>query len=227
MAENPAPAGPTAAEDLAAISAPEETDRYLGRMVSLRIARVSRAEAVALSLQAAGRDRDFLKHVGRADRLRDTRRWGEAEYWYWRGIRLYPLHHGYVVQYAHMLKEQGKLPDAEYFYRNALALGAPAEETAIHLRAVYTGDADPLVLPVPLRPDAAVFDLPPLGSELEQIGELFFGHAVDRLADILPVMRRAPTQGAAIEQMLRSIRFANANRDLLELLGHRARAGGL
>ena len=227
MAENPAPAGPSAADELATTETLEDADRYLGRMVSLRAARASRAEAVALSLQAAGRDRDFLKHVGMADRLRDTRRWAEAEYWYWRAIRLYPLHHGYVVQYAHMLKEQGKRPDAEYFYRNALALGAPADDTAIHLRAVYSRAEDPLVLPVPLRPDASVFDLPPLGSDLEQLSELFFGHAVDRLVDILSVMRCAPTQGAAIERMLRSIRFANANRDLLELLGHRARAGGL
>jgi tetratricopeptide (TPR) repeat protein len=178
-------------------------------------------------MQAAASDGDFLGHAGRADRLRDIRRWEAAEYHYWRAIRLYPLHHGYIVQYAHMLKEQGKLPDAEYQYRNALALGAPVEDTAAHLRAVCARLGEPLLPPVPLRPEAAAFDLPPLGTDLEQLSELFFGHAVDRLLDILPIMRRAPTQGAAIEQMICSVRFANATRDLLELLGHRARTGGL
>lgn len=227
MVEDPKATQQEDGEESAAIEILEKVDPLFGRLVGLRTAWVCRVKSVEFSLQSAERDRDFLRYVRKADELRDTHQWNSAEYWYWRALRLYPLHHGYIVQYAHMLKEQGKLPDAEYYYRNALALGAPVEDTVIHLRSVIAGVEGPPVIPVPLRHDSSVFDLPPLGTDLEQLSEIFFGHAADRLLDILPVMRRAPTQGVAIEKMLCSVRFGNTNRDLLELLGHRALKGSL
>jgi hypothetical protein len=98
---------------------------------------VGRAQKLTFTYQAANFDHKFQEYVREADLRRDRRDWAGAEWRYWEALRLYPLHSGYMVQYAHMLKEQGKLFDSEMYYRSAFALSNGLEEIKDHLAYVY------------------------------------------------------------------------------------------
>lgn len=93
----------------------------------------SRRQAKELTLRAASQDSDFQALITKADRARDLESWHAAERHYRAAIALYPGHFGYMVQYAHCLKEQGKFVAAEIYYRSARALGAPLSDVYEHL----------------------------------------------------------------------------------------------
>lgn len=80
-----------------------------------------RGQLFDISCRAARLDPEFPKLIAAADGLRDAGEWGRAERTYREALRLYPAHAGYIVQYAHCLKERGRLTDAEIQYRSALA----------------------------------------------------------------------------------------------------------
>ncbi|HVT34626.1 MAG TPA: hypothetical protein VHE37_03535, partial [Nevskiaceae bacterium] len=65
----------------------------------------SRGEVIHYHYRCASLDPEFRDFVRRADAARDLANFNEAEYFYYRALQLYPLHGGYMVQYAHMLKD--------------------------------------------------------------------------------------------------------------------------
>lgn len=69
-----------------------------------------RQAAVDATLRLAREDRQFRQLVATADAARDHREWAVGEYNYWRALALYPLHRGYIIQYAHCIREQNKFP---------------------------------------------------------------------------------------------------------------------
>src|SRR5439155_15542460 len=92
--------------------------------------------ASAVALRAAAQDSGFHRIIEEADRARDAEAWNEAGELYREALHAYPDHYGYVVQYAHSLKEQGQFAEAECQYRSALALGAPLSDVDQHLMFV-------------------------------------------------------------------------------------------
>ena len=108
----------------------------------------SRRQVKELTLRAASQDSEFQVLIVKADRARDLKGWRVAERHYRAALALYPGHFGYMVQYAHCLKEQGKFVAAEIYYRSARALGAPWSDVYEHLTFVaarqgYLAVSDP------------------------------------------------------------------------------------
>src|SRR5690606_17881980 len=62
-----------------------------------------------------------------------------AEYSYWLALQLFPNHPGFLVQYAHALKEQGKTLDALIRYLDAFFLGANRSDVQPH--AIHTAES--------------------------------------------------------------------------------------
>ncbi len=183
-----------------------------------------RAEAVTLAVGAAGLDPEFRDLVTLADQERDGHSWGRAEWLYWRALQLYPLHPGYLVQYAHCLKEQGKLEDAEVNYRSALALGAAAEDVVQHIAHVHAalGCGDAAFPAPPPRASALPLDLPPSRTEVEALLALLLQRAPRSLGEVLGQLRTAATCREVALRLVRSEEFPAANRDLITLLAQRA-----
>lgn len=181
-----------------------------------------RSEAVSLTYLAASQDSGFQDFIARADAARDRQQWADAEYLYWRALALYPLHGGYMVQYGHTLKEQGKLPDAEITYRSALALGEASADLPEHIAHVagLLGHADETAV---LRRDATrvprlPLDEAPSRDDIELAFALLL-HRPPRLVDeILPLMRTARTRRAVFLRLLAGHEVVVANRDLMLLL---------
>lgn len=92
-----------------------------------------RISAVQLTLQASMHHGDFRRWISDADSARDRHDLAASEFAYWQALKLFPLHAGYRVQYAHMLKDQGKYLDAVIHYCFALATGAPQFDVEEHL----------------------------------------------------------------------------------------------
>lgn len=195
-----------------------EAKAFLRRAPKLAIAR---PQAVEFTLRAAELDEEFRRYVSEGDQARDARNWGRAEFDYWRALALYPLHCGYMVQYAHCLKEQGKFADAEIYYRSALALGAPARDVADHL--VYAAHQQGYYGSVPL----ASADLPtnplsptslPTNFDIEQIALFLTGQRSLTVAVRLELLRRCRTLNDVIKSLIGSPEFGRANHLLLLLL---------
>jgi len=132
----------------------------------------SRRQAKELTLRAASQDSDFQALITKADRARDLESWRAAEGHYRAAIALYPCHFGYMVQYAHCLKERGKFAAAEIYYRSARALGAPSSDVYEHFafaaaRQGYPAASDP-VCGASWKSDSEAFlDGPPTKADVD------------------------------------------------------------
>ncbi len=187
----------------------------------------NRREAVRLTIAAGELDPEFQHLVQQADRQRDARDWPAAEYSYWRALRLYPLHHGYIVQYGHCLKEQGKAAEAEVEYRTALALGAPAEDLRAHIVHVYTtlcGGSTPFPRPprTASNPAALPLDEAPIRADVEALFVLMLQRLPNNLSETLPMLRMAATRHDVVRLLVEHAEFPRVNRELMVLLAQAA-----
>jgi hypothetical protein len=176
------------------------------------------AERVELSVSAARFDPVFQRDVLEADSARDSADWSRAEYHYWRALRFYPLHAGYMVQYGHVLKEQLKLVDAEVAYRSARALGAPisdVDEHILHVQALVGHDAP---LPPPGAAAAHPLDRPPTRDDVEAFFALLLHRASEGLGEVLDLLRSCGTCREVALALVRRDAFRAANRELMILL---------
>lgn len=178
----------------------------------------SRPEAVVATLAAASLDPDFLALVANADAARDARDFVQGEYLYWRALGLYPLHHGYIAQYAHCLKEQGKVVEAESAYRAALALGGPADDLHRHIAACAASRGDPPALPAQVLRVAEPIDLPPTVDEAKHMLALFLHREPTSPEETLTLLRSCPRRRDIALALVARPEFARANPDLMTML---------
>jgi hypothetical protein len=95
-------------------------------------------ESGSASIRFAENDTDFRSLVQKADAARDHFKFHEGEFLYWSALSLFPSHPSILVQYAHCLKEQGKLVDALVYYLDAYVYGGVLSEIEEH--AIFVGN---------------------------------------------------------------------------------------
>jgi tetratricopeptide (TPR) repeat protein len=191
-----------------------DAQRFLRRAARLS---PSRRSASALALRAAAQDLGFQRIIEEADRARDAREWIEAGELYAEALRAYPDHYGYVVQYAHCLKEQSQFPEAECHYRSALALGARRSDVDEHLIFVATkqgypanfaGDSEAPSL------DGDPLDAPPTKADVELVVFLLLDRE-PALAEIVQLMRSHRSLRSLIAAIVEESSFVSVNARLL------------
>lgn len=178
----------------------------------------TRAEAISLDHAGADASLEFKALAAAADRSRDDRNWGEAEFLYWQALELFPLHSGYRVQYAHVIKEQGKYDWAEVHYRSALAEGAAANLVDEHLQFCTRQNHFKYA---PLAPyDFAVspFHAPPSFHDLQTLAWVFWHDSEINSHDALFFMRECQSNREVVLRMTEHDRFLSNNRPFLEML---------
>ncbi len=179
---------------------------------------VTRAAQIAATLERAPADARFGELVGEADAARDRGDWGHAERLYAAALALHPLHWGYCIQHAHMIKEQGHYLRAEAWYLSAVALGAPAVMVDQHLAYVarhngsdYARAGDPQLDVPPLL-------APPTLHDLHVLGELTRVRGLGDDMRVLDLLRTCADNRAVLLQMIARPEFARTNRAFLDLL---------
>ena len=177
-------------------------------------------ERVALCQAAAQRDPGFGSLIRAADQHRDQAEWSAAEHSYWQALNLHPLHPGYRVQYAHMLKEQGKFIDAEANYRSALACGAELEDVVEHIRFVCIQQNIEFFVssPVGLDDQSAGLRRTPNIVDLGTLAFLFLHQSHLSPQDNASLLRRCPTCEDVALELAGDNRFRMASRLFLDVL---------
>lgn len=179
----------------------------------------SRAAIVRSTLDAAPSDPEFLDWIATGDQARNDARWGDAEYAYWRALRLHPFHPGYRVQYAHMLKEQGKLLDAEIHYRSAAALGTPDADVRKHLDFVCARQGVPIpeTLAGPMEGASPLAD-PPTEGDVRCLAALLWVGPPVANEEIAKFLRGFESTEEVALALLVDARFVRGNLCFLQLL---------
>lgn len=178
----------------------------------------TRAEQVTLTRKASQRDSGFTALIAQADGARDSGHWAVAETKYAQALAFYPLHGGYSVQMAHMLKEQGRFADAEAFYRTGVALGEPTDQVIEHLAFVCARQDVPMAAPG-YRPHAAGLECTPTVFEVGTLAWLLWhtGHVPAR--ERAALFRSCRSCAEVVIAMIQDTRFVTRNRQLLEMWG--------
>jgi tetratricopeptide (TPR) repeat protein len=177
----------------------------------------TRRSASAVALRAAAQDSGFQRIIEEADRARDAAEWREAGELYGEALRAYPDHYGYVVQYAHCLKEQGQLIEAECHYRSALALGAARSDVDEHLTFVATQQGFPANFAGEWEEtlaDGDPLDAPLSKADVELVVFLLLGRE-PALAEIVQLLRKHPSLRSLIMAIVEEGSFVSANARLL------------
>ena len=178
------------------------------------------------TLRLAAADRQFRRQVAAADKARDSRTWSEGEYGYWLALRMYPLHRGYMVQYAHCLREQNKFIDAEIEYRGAFALGEKTDEIKNYIAISCAGRGGQLSTATLnainvywSNPDlrSRRMDLPTIRQDVIDLYELLLGRKAEPI-EIVDIMNLSASNLDVALHLFRSQEFHAANKRLLTLI---------
>lgn len=191
-----------------------DAQRFLRRAACLS---PTRRGASALAMRAAAQDLGFQRIIEEADLARDAREWTDAGQLYREALRAYPDHHGYVVQYAHCLKEQGRFAEAECHYRSALALGARRSDVDEHLIFVATRQGYPANFASDGEPpsvDGDPLDASPTKADVELVVFLLLGRD-PALAEIVQLMRSHRSLRSLIVAIVGESAFVSANTRLV------------
>jgi hypothetical protein len=183
----------------------------IGRAASQSVANMRRSGRLAI--QFGCEDTDLCQIVTKADAERDKRDFARAEDLYYHALALYPMHPVVTVQYAHALKEQGKLPDALVHYVDASIYGAPksdVEEHAIFIASrlgLKGAVAGILARPYTLQPS----------THIRALYLLVCGRDAD-MKTVLHLMIGCQNFSSLLVELMRGEFFKHANRDLLRLV---------
>lgn len=187
-----------------------------------------RSIAVKATLSLATSHREFMALAREGDELRDTRNFAPAQLAYFKALLHLPLHHGYRVQYAHMLKEQEKYSDAVLQYWYALNLGAPTPTVHEHLLFAAARAGVPVSTTHIARSSEAwanaaqtndPWALPPYESDLFDFADLFWGsraHLDNKR--IFLYLAECSTRKDLLLAYIRAPETARSNRPLLIML---------
>lgn len=202
-----------------------KSDRSLAILRSLPQLAPRRYLGAEISFKTSRNDPGFLDPAREGNAARDAGNWEKGAAAYAKALQLYPLHHGYRVQYGHCLKETQRFHEAEISYRNALALGAPIIDVWPHLehsvRSVGGGMRiyPPEVIEQLERDEARQSDAFTTSQDLELLGRLFLGEERFDMGWTIRMLRIAPRRSQIVEQLMKDPAFSRANRRLLAMAG--------
>lgn len=188
----------------------------------------SRRAAGAMAVRAAIHDFDFQRLVEQADRARDAAEWRKAAELYREALEPYPDHFGYIVQYAHCLKEQGQLVEAECHYRSALALGEPWRDVQEHLNHVASQQGFPANFERDAGQDPGdsdPFDALPAKADVELLVFLLLGRE-PAVGEIVQLLRKHRSVRSLFLAIVEDRSFALANAAVLARARHRQSQAG-
>jgi hypothetical protein len=181
-----------------------------------------RVAAVRLTLDASQHHSEFRRLSNDADRCRDRHQFLEAEHAYWQALQIFPLHGGYRVQYAHMLKDQQKYADAFVNYCFALSVGAPLHDVQEHLlfaahRAHFqaaAADVERLARAWNKAEQSANdWDAPPIYNDFFDLARLFWGNTgLLTVPFMQPYLLKCTTRKSLFISLLRSEETLRHNR---------------
>lgn len=160
------------------------------------------------------------KMIQEADTARDTGNFEKAEYLYFNLISSFDDADGYILQYAHCLKEQGKFSEAEFFYRDVLNRGFREKDTADHLKFVCSKQNRPVGF-FNTNPDITALppqSRPPTSTDIALMSWLLRDDPHPPMELRLSVIRKARTVDEAAALITESSEFKHRNRNLLYLM---------
>jgi hypothetical protein len=172
-------------------------------------------------------DGDFVNHIRRGDACRDAADWVGGESNYWSALSLYPMHAGYLVQYAHCLKEQLKTIDAEVYYRSALALGDTGADLLRHIayvaskRSAAVSDSTIESIGAFWQSGESEVDtlaIPPTVADVKDCLAVFLNRGPLDIREIANLMDASPTVADVIASLMQSPDFPAPNREMLAFL---------
>lgn len=190
-----------------------------------------RIEAIERTYQVAPQHVAFRTLIGKGDDARDMTDYAQAERHYWQALRIFPLHGGYRVQYAHCLKEQEKYPEAIVHYWYALGLGAPQHDVEQHvLFAAGRAGIEINVADVGRR--VAAFDTTrrakndwdaaPVEKDFLDFARLFWGdEGLVTSAFVIPYLLVCPSRKALFTRFLGAPHTVRRNRSLFVMLNRK------
>jgi hypothetical protein len=179
----------------------------------------STGERMTLTFECSEGDEEFVQIVAAADESRDQGRWNAAALMYERALHLYPLHHGYRVQWAHMLKEQELFAAAEIQYRSARALGAPPADVDRHLEFVSQRQGHGWPPPPVLNARPTPMQEPPTQLLVETLAYLIWQSESVPEQDMLKFLRSCRSGDDVAARMIADDRFVYRGGKLLALPG--------
>ncbi len=197
----------------------------------------SRRETVITHVNLVRTDASLAARITEADAARDRRDWELAVVGYETVLAQVPFHAGYMVQFAHCLKEMRQMEEAELCYRDALALGAPSRDVLEHLafcawQSGWRGLCYPDDLLLQLQYDVVepvghrVFDLQFVTSgDVVAVLRGFFDNPDLSTHAVLSWMRRATRLDDLLAAVIASDAFLHDNRPLVRLASEAAGAG--
>lgn len=179
---------------------------------------------------------DFAELVADGDRLRDTGQYAAAERAYSQALTHFPMHAGYRVQLAHMLKDQGKYEAAVVHYHFALGLGAPLNDVEDHILFAASKLDVQMARQHPERIHSAwvaaaqgndIWAFPPIQADFEQFGRLLWG-------DLGPLthsfmrhhLLQCTTRKALLLSLLDTSETVARNRSFFVMVGQRTTDNG-
>lgn len=188
----------------------------------------SRNAAIEQTYRAAPQHGHFQQLVAKGDQFRDAGEFKQAERHYGQALRIFPLHGGYKVQFAHCLKEQERYPEAFVQYWHALVLGAARGDVEEH--ALFAADrADIRVTTADVTRRVAAFsearqarsdwEVPPIEEDFVHFSDLFWGdRGLLTAACVIPLLLTCHTRKALFIRFLGSPETLRRNRPLLVML---------
>ena len=158
--------------------------------------------------------------IAKADATRDRGDYVAAEYLYYQLLNSFDDVDGYLIQYAHCLKEQDKLPAAEFFYRDALHRGVDPVAVLEHLEFVCDRQGQPLGYVTPKAGEVTASELErrPNSTDIRVLSWLLRDDSNPPLELRLSVIREAASVDEAAAMMATTSEFKHHNRKLLYLL---------
>ena len=179
---------------------------------------ITRRVVVDRAQQSARTDTHFVKAITAGDAARDRRIWDEAAKHYRVALERCPLHSGYRVQFAHMVKECENFSEAELHYRIALANGAPPHHVQQHLNFVCERTGGPTYHGAPLNLDLPLQQAPAGIEDIHSLAYILWQNWSVSDEECLELLRSFPSVRQLSATMIAHRRFEERNGRFLTLL---------